>query len=101
MIRGTTPTFKLQINDETVDLTQAENVYASFKQQNTLLTKTGDDITVTANEVDVYFTQAESLKFLRGEIQVQLNWTYAAGERACSNIIKVAIGENLVPEVLE
>ena len=43
MIRGTTPTFKLMLNDETVDLTQAVNVYATFKQKNNETTKTGAD----------------------------------------------------------
>lgn len=101
MIRGTTPTFKLTLNDETVDLTQALNVYATFKQLNTLITKSGVDIEVTANEVDVYLSQAETLQFSEGYIDVQLNWTYTDGRRACSNIIKVAIGRNLINEVLE
>lgn len=41
MIRGTTPTFKLLLNDEEVDLTAAANIYATFKQGSVLITKTG------------------------------------------------------------
>ena len=101
MIRGTTPTFKLMLNDETVDLTQAVNVYATFKSRDNVLTKTGSDITTSANEVDVFLSQEETLSFCTKEpLLVQLNWTYADGVRACSNIIKVAINDNLVNEVL-
>lgn len=98
--RGTTPTFKLYLQSETVDLTQADNVYATFQQGNVVITKTGADLDVDETEVDVYLDQSETLRFYKGFIDVQLNWTYADGSRACSNIIKVDIGENLVPRVL-
>ena len=42
MIRGTTPTFTLNMLDEQLDLRNASNVYATFKQKNVLLTKTGN-----------------------------------------------------------
>lgn len=100
MIRGTTPTFELKITDVTVDLTQATNVYATFAQWGKTITKTGNDIDVTAQQVDVYFSQADSLSFSSGTIEVQLNWTYTDGSRAATNIIKVVIGDNLLPEVL-
>lgn len=96
MIRGTTPTFKLLLNDEEVDLTAAANIYATFKQGTVLITKTGEDLTVTEHEVDVYLNQEESLKFKEGDVlEVQLNWTYSDGKRACSNIIRVNVGRNL------
>ena len=101
MIKGTTPTFKLILNDETVDLTLAQNVYATFKQAKTEITKTGTDIEVSRDEVDVYFTQAETLSFQYGKIEVQLNWTYADGKRRCSTIISVDVGHNLIERVLE
>ena len=100
MIRGTTPTFELKITDVTVDLTQATNVYATFAQWGKTITKTGNDIDVTAQQVDVYFSQADSLSFSSSTIEVQLNWTYTDGSRAATNIIKVVIGDNLLPEVL-
>lgn len=100
MIRGTTPTFKLSLDDETVDLTAATTVYVTFEQRGNTLTKTGADLTVTETEVDVYLTQAETLSFYRGPLEIQLNWVYSGGERACSNIIRISIGDNLLPEVL-
>ena len=44
MIRGTTPTFQLVLNDDQIDLTQADNVYATFEQGCYSTTKTGDQI---------------------------------------------------------
>ena len=100
MIRGTTPTFKLTLNDQTVDLTSAQNVYATFVQRDVTLTKKGADLTVAEKEVDVYLSQAETLMFGSGFLEIQLNWTYQDGERACSNIVRISIGDNLLPEVL-
>jgi len=100
MVRGTTPTFRLYLNDEYVDLTQAVNVYVSFKQKDTLITKTGEDLDITENEVDVYLSQAETLKFIKGDVEIQLNWTYLDGRRACSNIITIEVDKNLIGDVL-
>lgn len=109
MIRGTTPTFTLRMVDEELDLRQAENVYATFRQRDKILTKTGNDLTITVtqeegnynNVVEVYLSQAESLTFVSGSIELQLNWTYADGSRACSNIVSIAVANNLVGSVLE
>lgn len=100
MIRGTTPTFTLTLDDDQIDLTQVSNVYATFRQGKTTMTKSGSDITVTAHAVDVYLSQSESLTFAPGIIEVQLNWTYAQGERASSNICHIRITDNLIGSVL-
>ena len=100
MVRGTTPTFILKITND-VDLTEAVNVYATFEQYYTKITKTGEDIEVTAHQVDVYLSQEETLQFAEGKVKIQLNWTYLDGRRACSNIIAVCVKANLVGEVLE
>ena len=71
MIRGTTPTFKLKIADANLDLREARNIYATFEQGSTELTKTGEDLELTVtqvedvyqNEIDVFLSQAESLLF--------------------------------------
>lgn len=99
MYRGTTPTFILEVEGD-VDLTLANNVYATFSQKNTVITKTGGDIIVRPNGVGVYFSQEESLKFKTGAIMVQLNWTYNEGRRSCTDIISVSVSKNLLDEVL-
>lgn len=99
-MRGITPTFTLTL-PQTVDLTETNNVYATFRQGTNELTKTGDDLTVSEHEVDVYLTQSETLSFNRGTVLIQLNWTYADGSRGCSEVVGQAWGENLLERVLE
>lgn len=103
MIRGTTPTFRLTIKDETVDLTDAVNVYATFKQPGCgiSLTKTGTDVTVEERTVNIYLAQKETLLFKEGPLDIQLNWVYEDGKRACSNIVTIEVGENLIGKVLK
>ena len=100
MVQATTPTFILTLPD-TVDLSQAANIYVSLRQKNALIEKTGDDLTVDGQTVSVYLSQAETLQLVSGAAQIQLNWTYANGSRACSNIVSVQVTENLLKEVVE
>lgn len=101
MIKGTTPTFQLILDDQTLDLTSAVNIYATFRQGKTEITKTGADIEVSAHEVDVYLSQAETLSLSYGKVDIQLNWTYVGGLRRCSTIVSVDVSHNLIERVLE
>lgn len=101
MIRGTTPTFQLKLKDDSIDLTAAENVYATFKQGSKIVTKTGEDIVVNPHRVDVYFSQEETLKFRTGRLEIQLNWTYNDGSRACTKIVSKSVNRNLIERVLQ
>lgn len=101
MVKGTTPTFILTIDDDNVDLTEATNVYVTFKQGTLEITKTGPDIVIAAKQVDIYMSQEETLRFSKGMASIQMNWTYDGGKRACTNIVRVDIGENLKEEVLQ
>lgn len=104
MVRGTTPTFILTLDD--VDLTDT-NVYVTFKQDKKdcqcglSFTKSGDDLTIETNVVNVYLSQEETLKFSRGNLYVQVNWTFDNGKRACSEIATIKVDNNLINGVLE
>lgn len=98
--QGITPTFTFTLPN-TVDLTQAENVYVTFRQANKELTKTGRDITVREHEVDVFLSQTETLGFERGTVRAQINWTYDDGNRGETNIVSIEWAETLLREVLE
>lgn len=100
MVQATTPTFILTLPD-TVDLSQAANIYFSLRQKNVIIEKSNDDLTVDGQTVSVYLSQAETLQLVSGAAQIQLNWTYANGSRACSNIVSVQVTENLLKEVVE
>ena len=101
MVRYTTPTFTLTLPD-TVDLTLASNVYVTFAKTNigVVVTKTGDALEISAHQVDVYLNQEETGSFSTGAVKIQINWTYANGERACTDIATVDITPNLLDEVV-
>lgn len=102
MYRGTTPTYTFTL-PESVDMTQATDVFVTFaKKDSTLLfTKTGDDLEVAEHSVSVFLTQEETLAFPVGTVAVQLNWIYPPEKRACSNIIYIDAKRNLIDEVIE
>lgn len=100
IIQGVTPTFTLTVPD-TVDLSEALNVYATFSQGKNSITKTGEDLAVAVHAVDVYLNQEESLSFVKGEVKVEMNWTYADGSRCATKKATVEWDDNLLQEVLE
>ena len=100
--RGTTPTYKLTLPTD-IDLSTATSVYVTFSDTfyNTLLEKTGDDLDINANIVDVYLTQEETLSFPSGSILLQINWTIVEGnktKRLASEIKRVESSRNLKEE---
>jgi len=99
MVQATTPTFILTLPD-TVDLSLAANIYFSLRQVNLEIQKKNEDLVVDGQTVSVYLSQAETLQFQYGSAQIQLNWTYADGSRACTNIATVQVSSNLLKEVV-
>lgn len=97
--RGTTPTLTLTFPEGT-DLTEAAHVYVSLKGGN-LIQKQDADLTVSSTSIDVYLTQEETLSLSRGNVSVQVNWTYANGSRAASDIASFNLTENLLNGVVE
>ena len=106
MVRATTPTLTLTINDESVDLTAARNVYVTLEQNNTTLTKTGEELDVEARVVKVWLSQTESLALSEGQpLNIQINWTYIDADgvtvkRAATNVAKITITRQLLDEVI-
>ena len=102
MYRGTTPTYIFTL-PESVDMTQATDVYVTFAKTDTtiIFTKTGDDLEVAEHTVSVYLTQEETLSFPNAKVAVQLNWLFPNGRRACSNILYITARQNLINEVIE
>lgn len=100
MIQGTTPTFICKLPD-TVDLTQAANVYFTIKQGQIKVTKNSDNMDIAAHMASVFLSQSDTLSMEVGNAAIQLNWTYADGSRACTKIKVIRVDPNLILEVLE
>ena len=98
--KGTTPTFTLTFSEATLDLTQAEHVFVTFRGSKTV-EKSDTDLTITEKSVEVYLTQQETLALSKGNVQIQVNWTYSDGKRSASDIVNYSFSENLVERVIE
>lgn len=98
---ATTPTYTLTFTEQSLDLTTAVNVYVTFAQGSKIITKTGDDLTVTARSITVSLTQSETLNFRAGDLEIQANWTGANGERSCSEVETTELSKQLLKRVLE
>ena len=97
----TTPTFVLTFNDQTLDLTTATGVYVTFQSSGGgIVTKTGDDITVTATTISIYFEQYETATMGEGTVRIQVNWIDVNGNRCASDIVSVQITEQLLKKVI-
>lgn len=104
MHRGTTPTYTFTL-PESINLTDATDVYVTFSKpdETVILTKTGNDVSITEHTAEVYLTQEETLSFPIGQIVIQLNWIYTEGslrKRACSKKLRIKSEKNLLEEVL-
>lgn len=104
MYRLTTPTITFHL-PETVDLTQADEIFVTFanRQQKKILEKNESELTITATTVGVFLTQEETKSLTGDEVKVQLNWTYNEDgqvKRACSNIVNISVKENLKKEII-
>lgn len=100
MVQATTPTFLLTLPD-TVDVSIINNMVFTIVSGNVSVSKSGEDLKVEGNTVSVYLSQEDTLKLPVGVAQLQLNWTYENGSRACSTIVNVRVDNNLYKEVME
>lgn len=105
MVQYTTPELVFVINDENVNLNDAENVYVTFQKSNINLTVTGDDLTIEDGKtIKVRLTQQQSQKFDTGSVQVQINWTYYGPngilQRAATGVKTIDITKNLLSKVV-
>lgn len=98
---ATTPTITLEFPD-TIDLTEAAHLHFTIVQGAVHILKSDDGITIVdAHTVDVYMPQEETVRFRAGTVSLQLDWTYADGQRAHSDIAKCEVADNLEKKVLE
>ena len=97
----TTPTFTLTFTDQGLDLTQAQNVYVTFRSGCNVITKSGEALTVGEKTIGVYLDQNDTGKFKVGTLDIQANWTTGEGGRAASEVVHYAITEQLLKRVIE
>ena len=104
MYTGTTPTYTLTFED--VDLTTASAVAVTIcdPRRNVIVELDTDDLVITETTIQFTLTQEQTLALPNGTCLMQVNFTYADGERmarACSNIVQIDFKANLKLEVME
>ena len=107
MINYTTPAIPLIVEDR--DLTQGQDVYVSFEQGPTELTKTGTDLTITTSSrgtitdsnIVLVLTQEETAMFnLKQAVNIQVNWISASGVREATEQKRISVFRNLLDKVI-
>ena len=102
MRQYTTPTYTFTV--KSVDLTAADDVWVTFADSTRSIIVTKDSPTVTASGsdsvVECTLTQAETGQFYPcTKASAQVNWMVGT-KRLATEIIEVAIKENLIKEIL-
>ena len=102
MIRYTTPTITLTIKD--FHFPENSNVYVTFRQSKSEITKTDLAITEDGEDtvVEVTLTQNDTQAFKAGDtVFVQVNWVTPSGSRNATSIAQISTFGNLLEEVKE
>lgn len=99
--RYTTPVFTLTFTEEGLDFTTAKDVYVTFTQAFTSITKTGEDLELTEKTISLFMTQEETSGFGEGNVDIQANWLTVDGTRAASEIVTYPFTRQLLQRVVE
>ena len=100
MIRqGTTPTKTFSVN---ADLRTAAVFITFVQNEKVLITKTGEDLTITETAVSCDLTQAETLKLSpEVEVEIQIAYVMENGTADRSNIMRERVEKAQQREVIE
>ena len=90
MKRGTTPINKFKTS---IDLTGA-TVFVTYAQGNkVVLEKTGGDLTISSESVEVLLAQKDTLAFSSDErVKMQIRYVFPDGTAGASNIMSAEVG---------
>ena len=100
----TTPTFILTIEGEQIDLTEAKNVYVTFRTKGYELTKPSSELDIEEKSIGVYLSQEETSHMPTGYIEIQANWTMQNGsriDRVATESVTYPISKQLLKQVIE
>jgi len=102
MYQGTTPALVLRVKDK--DLTEA-TVFASIRTGTNVVTKTGEDLTVTTDDEDTLIvctlTQNETLKLNTGDALVQVRYITSDGNAYATTKAKLNVNDVIYKNVIE
>lgn len=101
MKRGTTPTLNIALDG--VNVGDLDKIYITLKQDDSVLTKSGEGVTVNEedNSVSVSFNQKETLFFRPGYVYLQMRAVTSGGNAIATDVQKIDAVEILQEGVIE
>ena len=106
MIPGCNYALPIDLDDPNVDLNEADGVIVTINQNGTRADFTGEQIEINeaGNQITVYFTQADTLRFRFGPATAQVNWIVDNGvsepSRVATDPFVISFEEQFVRKVL-
>ncbi len=106
MIPGCTHALDVTLDDQTINLNGAQDIYVTINQNGEQIDFPTDRVDVADNgyQFSVYLTQEETLRFRYGAAIAQVNWTEAdmAGNisRLTTDPFVVEVGQQFMRQVL-
>ncbi len=98
MRRGSTPTNTFDVD---LDLRGA-TVFINYEQDDeVVLEKTGDDLTIGESQITLKLTQEETLKFHPGKVYIQIRYVFPNGAADGSDIIQTTFERIIKDGVIE
>ncbi|MDY4000003.1 MAG: hypothetical protein SOY73_13105 [Blautia sp.] len=95
MWRGTTPIHTFTFPTD-VDLESMSVIFISYTQDGRVVVEKGkDDLEVVGNQIRIYLTQEDTLKFAPGTVKIQLRSRTYDGRAVASNIISTTVKDIL------
>lgn len=102
MYQGTTPALVLRVKNK--DLTEA-TVFASIKDGNHIITKTGEDLIIAKDSDDtlvtVTLTQSETMKLDKGVAEMQIRYITADGNAYATTKARVTVNDVIYKSIIE
>jgi len=101
MKRGTTPTLEIAVDG--VKVKDLSNIYVTFKQDDLIITKSGEDIQVNEenNSLGVSLSQKETLLFRPGFVYLQMRAVTSGGNAIATDVQKMDALEILQEGVID
>lgn len=99
MYQGTTPTIVLTV--EGADLDES-TCYVTFKcGLGKTITKSGNELAVSGNEIAVHLTQEDTLQFSPGQCEIQVRWIDANGNAMATETANLDVDRVLLKKIIE
>lgn len=98
MYKGTTPTFIFTFSD--FDPTTAEQIIVTFSNGLEIMSGS-ENMEVTTNRISLWLDQTQTLAMPNGNVNVQINFLLADGNRVATNVQTLVWSKNLHNEVMQ